>query len=108
MKKFFAIYLMVCMLATVALAGIRLYPTNRFEFTNCASGGSAAQTVKVGTYFTRILAEDVWMCYAATCVSGGEQIGAGTVFMLTIPAAQSVSCRSAGSTGDLILTRADQ
>lgn len=101
--------LLLALLSTVALGGgISLLIATRYEFTDCASGGSASQTVAGGTYFTRIIGEDVWVCYAATCATGGEVIPAGTVLMLTIAAGTTVSCRSATSTGDLVMTAANQ
>lgn len=98
------------LLASVAVAGgITLMPGTRYEFTDCASGGSASQTLLGGTYLTRMLTEDIWVCFAATCASGGDKFGAGTVLMLSIPVAgATVSCRSAASTGDLIFTAANQ
>lgn len=117
MRKFFVLLLLL-LVASPDLAeaqwgpdalGIRLDVSRRFVFTDCAAGGSASQTVTEGTYIARFLTEDIWICYAATCAANGEKFGAGTVMMLYIPAGgQVVSCRSAGATGDFVLTGATQ
>lgn len=89
--------------------GISIDPSKRYEFTDCAAAGSTAQTVAEGVYLTRFLTEDIWVCYAGTCGTGGEKFGAGTVMMLSIGrGGQLMSCRSSGSTGDLVLTGANQ
>ena len=85
-------------------AGVTIYPAVRYEFTDCASGGSAAQTVAAGSYLFRVTDADTWLCFAATCASGGEKFPSGSMLLLNIPATTSVSCRS-GGTGDLIFTR---
>lgn len=87
--------------------GVTLKTGVRFEFTDCASGGSSAQTVTAGKYLLRVTTEDVFMCFAATCASNGEKLPAGLVMLLQVETSTSVSCRSAASTGDLILTRGD-
>ena len=84
-------------------AGVSLAPSTRFEFTDCAAGGSAAQTVPAGSFLFRATDESVFICFASTCVSGGEKFPAGTVMLLNMPGG-SVSCRSAASTGDAIFT----
>ncbi len=90
-------------------SGLALDTAIRKEFTNCESGGSAAQTLAVGNYLFRVTDKDVFVCLAAsasTCASGGEKFPMGTVIRLTIGADQvSVSCRSSDSTGDAIFTR---
>lgn len=103
--------LLVVFLPVLALAGgIALDASVRYEFTDCASGGSAAQTVTGGQYLFRVTDSDVFVCFAesgATCASGGEKFPQGTVMLLTVPgASKSVACRSSGSSGDAILTRA--
>jgi len=94
------------LLASVALAaaGVSLTPSTRFEFTDCASGGSSAQTVTAGTYLLRVTDENTFICYAATCAAGGEKFPMGTVMLLAFGGSQSVSCRSSASSGDVILT----
>ncbi len=113
-----AIALMVACLSLVAGAanpGIVLYPNaTAYDFTDCAAGGSASQTVTPGTYLFAATTEDVWVCYATTCATGGRKFPAGVVFMLSVvlqpgaPAGQPVSCRSTGATGDIGLTRASE
>ena len=104
--------LVVLVVAGMALAGgIALDTSTRFEFTDCAAGGSAAQTVTGGyTYLLRVTDSDVSLCIAesgATCAAGGEKFPMGTVLLLTVPgASKSMACRSAGSAGDVALTRA--
>lgn len=91
-----------------SFTGITLYPATRFEFTNCNVDGTttAAQTITAGTYLFRVTTEDTWICYAATCVSpNGEKFPAGAMMLLTFRSSQSVSCRSASSTGDAIFTK---
>lgn len=94
------------LLAGAAFAsGITLITGVRFEFTDCSSSGSAAQTVKSGGYLLRVTDSDLFLCYAATCASGGEKLPQGTVMLLQVRDDTSMSCRSAASSGDLILTR---
>lgn len=98
------------LVAGIAVAGgITLAPsptTNRFEFTDCSSGGSASQSVFRGTYLFRVTTEDVFICYAATCATLGEKFPSGTVMLISFNATTTVSCRSAASTGDAIFTPA--
>lgn len=101
----------VLLLAAAAIAGgIALDTSRRFEFTDCSSGGSAAQTVTGGQYLLRVTDADVSLCIAesgATCATGGEKFPVGTVVLLTVPgASKSVACRSSSSTGDAIFTGA--
>ncbi len=89
-------------------AGVALDTSRRFEFTDCAAGGSAAQTLTLGTYLFRVTTEDVFICFAATCASGGEKFPTGTVMLVSIGrGGSSVSCRSALATGDAIFTAAN-
>lgn len=100
--------LVLAPLAAGAAGGISLNTAKRFEFTDCASGGSSAQTLTEGQYLFRVTDKDVFICFAATCASTGEKFPNGTVMMFSIPrGGQSVSCRSSDSTGDAIFTSAD-
>lgn len=79
----------------------------RFEFTDCSSSGSSAQSVTKASYLMRVTDSDVFVCLAATCAAGGEKFPVGTVLLVDFPeTTQSVSCRSTGSAGDVILTKA--
>lgn len=104
--------LLSLLLAGLAFAGgIALDTSVRFEFTDCAVGGSASQNVTGGTtYLARVTDADVWVCYAGACAAGGERLPVGSVFLLSVPgpttSTRAMSCRSAASTGDYILTRA--
>lgn len=102
---------LIAVLPNVAFAGgIALDTSRRFEFTDCSSSGSAAQTVTGGQYLLRVTDADTFLCIAesgATCASGGEKFPVGTVVLLTVPgASKSVACRSSSSTGDAIFTGA--
>lgn len=96
----------------IALSGsteaIELDPV-RVEFTNCpANGLPTAQAVAAGEYLLRVTDEDVFMCKhsaSSTCGSGGEKFPAGMAMIIRFPVAVSMSCRSAGATADLILTK---
>ena len=103
--------LLVLFALSAAAGGIVLNTSRRFEFTDCAVGGSAAQTVTGGTYLLRITDADTFLCFAdsgSTCAAGGEKLPNGTVILLTIGnGGQSVSCRSVGSVGDAIFTSAN-
>lgn len=102
------VYLLLLLVAGFAAAGtgITLIPGTRFEYTNCSSSGSASQTVTSNTYLLRVADEDVFVCYAATCAAAGEKFPMGTVMLLTFNGDTSFSCRSANSTGDVVLTKA--
>lgn len=99
---------LLCLLAGAALAaeGLNINTATRFEFTDASSGGSAAQTITAGNYVMRVTDSDVFVCYAATCAAGGEKWPVGTVVLIAFGGSQSVSCRSAASTGDVIFTAA--
>ena len=111
MRKALLLATLLAALSALAGTGIFLRVGTRFEFTDCASGGSAAQTMTQATYLLRITDADTWLCFAdsaSTCATGGEKFPVGTVLLMTMPAGgQSVSCRSTASTGDAIFTRAD-
>ncbi len=76
-----------------------------FDFANCTAGGSAAQSLTAGTYMLTVLTEPVTICYAATCAAGGRTLPANSIVTIKVAATTSVSCRSAGSTGDLEYTK---
>lgn len=101
--------LLLTLLASVALAGgINIDTATRFEFTDCASGGSASQAITEGTYLMRVTDADVFLCWAGTCAAAGEKFPSGTVVMLSFGRGNTtLSCRSSASTGDIILTRAN-
>lgn len=101
--------LAIALLPALALAQA-LDTGTRAELTDCASGGSSAASLTVNkTYLLRVTDSDVFICFAAsgsTCASGGEKFPMGTLMRLNINGNQvSVSCRSGGSTGDVIFTR---
>lgn len=103
---------LLTLLALPALArgAINLALGTRFEFTDCAAGGSAAQTLALGQYLFRVTDEAVFVCFAAagsTCAAGGEKFPGGMAMLLNVTGDKvSVSCRSAGATGDAIFTKA--
>ena len=110
MRKLALVCTLLLATAAVAQSAMRLVTGRRYEFTDCGSGGSAAQTVSgagSGKYLMRVTDADVFICIAdsgSTCVSGGEKFPVGTIISIAFGGdSKSVSCRSAG-TGDLILT----
>lgn len=105
MKKL--VLLAVSLVAVAVMAqGIPLKPATEFNFTDCASGGSAAQTLTANkSFLMRVTDADLWVCYAATCATGGMKFPQGTVILVKVGAtAQSTSCRSSASTGDVLFT----
>lgn len=109
------------LLALAALAGdgVSMFPSPRYEFSNCLIDGGAPQTVTAGTYIFRVLDADSRICINETAnpdagtVCGphdggiiGEMFPNGTVMKLTIPGTTSkyVSCSSSTATGDIYLT----
>lgn len=103
----FPLLLAVLLGVSAFAAGIVVDTAIRFEFTDCASGGSSSQTLTEGTYLVRVTDADTFVCWAGTCASGGEKFPSGTVVMLAFGrGGQAISCRSAGSAGDVIFTRA--
>lgn len=101
--------LLALLVACAAAAQIQLNQAVIKTFTDCAAGGSAAQTLDQGTYLMTVTTEDLWMCQAesgSTCVSGGTKFGAPFAMLFEVPrSGLSVSCRSTGSTGDLQFTK---
>ncbi len=99
----------------LAAAGISLSPTQRLEFVNCSDGGNAAQTLPAGSWVMRVTDADTRVCLlgsvdaGAACDGGtgtaafnnGDVYPQGTVMQIVTGRAQSVSCRSFMSTGDL-------
>jgi hypothetical protein len=109
MRFFGALALLMWGIAFASGPGIAVSTGTRFEFTNCAAGGSASQNV-VGPldYLFRVTDEDVFVCWAATCAANGERFPVGFAAKLHFEGASTtLSCRSAGATGDAIFTRAD-
>lgn len=107
MKKARTVILLLLLAAGAAFAvdGLAPDPTLRFEFTDCASGGSTAQTLTEGVYLFRVTTEDVFICHAATCAAGGEKYPAGFAMLHAVGrGGLQLSCRSAASTGDAIYT----
>jgi hypothetical protein len=97
--------LLIALVGTAAAAeSITLDTAKRFEFTDCASGGSAAQTVTPGNYLFRVTDKDTFVCMAATCATGGEKFPLGTLMVISVARSTSVSCRSSDSTGDAVFT----
>lgn len=94
----------VAIVAALSMA-YRLAPAYRYEFADCAAGGSSSQTVLAGSYLFRVRDEPVFLCWAATCASGGEWFNSGFAMILDFNADTVLSCRSAASTGDAILTK---
>lgn len=96
--------------AVAGSTGYQLNPAVLFELVDCASGGSAAMFVTPGQYVMRVTDADVFVCYAATCASGGARFPVGTVMGLQVGGtngnAQVMSCRSTASNGDLLLVGA--
>lgn len=114
MRKFHVLLLAVTLSASGPLRaqGIKFVGTEK-TFTNCASGGSAAQTVsdREQDFFVRTSNDEpVWICLAktgSTCVTGGNFLNANSTVRLRFSLNQlSVSCRSTGATGDLFVTPA--
>ncbi len=112
MRTFFLIVVGLCLALFPVAAfagGIALDTAVRYEFTDCSSGGSASQAITTTTdrtFILRVTDKDTFICYAATCATGGEKMPLGTVMLLTVQKSTTMSCRSSDSTGDLILTRA--
>jgi len=101
---------LLLLLPALALAdAISLALDTRFEFVDCPAAGSAAQTVKTGTYLFRITDETTFVCFAAsgsTCGTGGEKFPAGMAMIFNVTNDKvSVSCRSPAGAGDVIFTR---
>lgn len=95
----------------VSAQGLNLDTATQFTFTDCASGGSAAQTVTQGLYVFTVTDADTFLCVAdsaSTCASGGVKWPLGTVVRLSVGrGGKSMSCRSSTSTGDLQFTLAN-
>lgn len=103
-------FLLVLLMCGLAYAGqpISINPNVTLDFTDCSSSGSSAQLLHGGDYVLTVTDEDVWLCWAATCGSGGRRWPVGTVINLHFGGGSGndtqLSCRSAGSTGDANFT----
>lgn len=101
-------WLLALFLPVAALsAGLTINPDVQVSLTNCAADGSTTATVKRGEYLVTTAGEDLWFCYAATCAASGVYLPSGAAVVISIKSDTSVSCRSAGATGDLQYTRAN-
>lgn len=109
MRKTLALCLILLVPTVADAAGspLNLDTTTRLEMTDCASGGTAGATLAAGTYLMRVTGEDSFLCYASSCASpNGEKWPVGTIVAIAVGSSgQAFSCRSSGSTGDIILTR---
>lgn len=72
-----------------------------FTFSNCASGGSASQTVTAGRYLLVVADEGAYVCKAATCATGGRYVPSNVPILIKFGKDQTVSCRSSGSSADV-------
>lgn len=103
----------VLVFAPPALAqdGLVLDTSVTFTFTDCASGGSSAQTIPEGNYVLTVTDADTFLCVAdsaSTCATLGTKWPVGTIVKLSVGrSGKSMSCRSAASTGDAQLTRSN-
>lgn len=98
-------------LGLLLAAPVTLDDDNRVTLANCAAGGSGASALPAGrTYLLAIFDEETFVCFASsasTCAAGGIRLTPGTVLRITTNGDQaSVSCRSAGATGDAEFTPA--
>lgn len=82
--------------------------TTQYTFTNCAAGGSAAQTIIKGKYLVTALEDTGFLCQAktgSTCASGGKPLPINTRTIVDVGESLSMSCRSASATADITLDR---
>jgi hypothetical protein len=106
MRKALVFALLASTAALAAGAALNLDTAVRLEMTDCASGGTAGATLTVGNYLLRVTDADAFLCYAASCATGGEKFPQGSVVVLAVPTGgQAFSCRSAASNADVILTK---
>ncbi len=102
-------WLLALLLPAVVLAApLTFKPDVQVSLSNCAANGSTTATLQKGTWLlttTTTTGEELWFCYAATCASGGVYLPPGAMLHVNVDVATSVSCRSAGATGDLQYTR---
>ncbi len=98
--------------ATVALAqGITLNGTPQ-TLMDCPADGGAAIQLTAEPYVLRTATETVWVCMTAdagactTATTTANAWPAGTVIQLNLlPSQVTATCKSAGATGDLFITR---
>jgi hypothetical protein len=95
--------------AALASGGINLDQSDVKTLTDCAANGSTPVAVTLTAnreYLMTVTGEDTTVCLSATCSSGGSLFPNNTVIRISIGnATQSVTCRSAGATGDVQFTR---
>lgn len=109
MKALVLVLVLAAGAALAAMGGLpplALKTSETVTFTNCAAGGSSSSATKALTYLVRTFDEDVFICYAATCAAGGERFTKDTILLLRFENATTLSCRSAGATGDIVMTAA--
>jgi hypothetical protein len=112
MRKLGLLALLALLGGGVALAkGIVLDQSDVKSLTDCAANGSTPVAVSLTAnydYVMTVTGEDTTVCLSATCSSGGSLFPNNTVIRISIGnATQSVTCRSAGATGDVQFTRAN-
>jgi hypothetical protein len=94
--------------AALSAGGINLDQSGVKTLTDCAANGATPVAVTLAAnkeYLMTVTGEDTTVCLAATCSSGGSLFPNNTVIRISVGnAAQSVTCRSAGATGDVQFT----
>lgn len=106
MRKPWLLVALLGLASGAAVAQVSLNTGSRIEFTDCASGGSSSTSTTARTnYLLRVTDKDTFICYAATCATGGEKFPLGTILFVRFEAVTALSCRSSDSTGDVILTK---
>ncbi len=97
---------------TVAVSAAAAIPTGydlvyatTTDFADCAAGGSASNTIAAGTWMLVVLDEATSFCYAGTCAAGGRKLPANAILTIKVAGTTTISCRSAGATGDLQYTK---
>jgi hypothetical protein len=107
MRKLFALAaLLACSIA--AAAGGVLLNGAAVTISNCAAGGSGAQSLTEGVYLLTVTTDITFLCSAAsgaTCASGGTMFPAPWGMLYAVPrGGLSVACRSASSSGNISFT----
>jgi hypothetical protein len=77
------------------------------DYTACAAGGcvqtDGGTPIAAGAYFVTVTSENMTLCYAATCATGGRTMPVGR-YNIRLPADTNVSWRSTSGTGNAQFT----
>jgi len=100
-------FIAMCAVLALTVAGtataqiLQLIPGGTITLSGCTPDGATSTTLPKGYYELHVNGEDAYVCYAATCATGGMDRRRGNHGPTYIAVETPVSCRSAGGGADV-------